>query len=317
MPDDPALRLGGADRQLVDLPAVGVILEARREHERLSRLREDLVSVEGLVPQIEVLDRGEEGARREWQRHVEVVGVTHAGERALVTMRPLFDHGVPEVVPRAAHPERVEDPLLHDLGVGLRRDLLDDRAEQEIRRVVVLGLRSRLELQVAAAILQDEVLDPVGIPAHVLEEAGKPRVAGDARRVVEQLVDRDLGARVLAVVGQGVGEGGVELQLAVPDELQHDRRGELLRDRGEAELRVGRVRDLPLEVREAEALLEDHLPVLGDEGRAVERADLLVPLQEGVDGGRLVVGEEADGGEDERRDRRAGRLQRRPLVATR
>ena len=203
-----------AEPDLPHAPAVAVVLQPRRVHQLAAFGREHLVRVERLIPEVEVFDRGVHRAGRVGQRHVEVGRVVVARGRPGVAGGALREQRGVAVVAGVLHAEGVEDALLQDLVVGLARHLLDDGAEEEVAGVVVVELRARLEFEVVAGELLDEVGDGVRVAALLGEEGGPPRVAGDAGGVVEELVDGDAPARVLAVVGQVVRELAVELDLA-------------------------------------------------------------------------------------------------------
>ncbi len=156
-----------------------------------------------------------------------------------------------------------EQFVLEVVGVRSSRGLLDHHPEQEVAAVVVGPLgpgRERLRL------LAHEVHHPVGGEVELLDVV--PRLAdrrevGDARRVVQELPQGGLIAD-LAEAGDVFRERIVELHLALLDEAQDRRRGELLRDRRDAADAVGAHRDVVLEVRDAiplrvrESALSEH-----------------------------------------------------------
>ena len=116
----------------------------------------------------------------------------------------------------------------------------------------------------------DEFLRCRRVAADDGAKTGEAGVVGNAGRVGEEMVDGDPVPVLLRVAGEIVRDVPIELQLPLLHELEDEHRGELLRNGAEAEFRVGCVRDVPFHVGEAVAFFEDHLPVLGDEDRAVE-----------------------------------------------
>lgn len=139
-------------------------------------------------------------------------------------------------------------------------------------------------------------------------ELGPAGIAGGAGGVGEQVVDRHPVAGVGRIVGQVLRDRVVERQLAFLHQLEDERGGELLRDRPQAKLGVGRVGHVPLHVGHPVAFLEDHLPVGGHQGGAVEEPVGMVGRQEPVDGpgigrGGAVLGQR--GAEREKQEQKA------------
>ena len=188
----------------------------------------------------------------------------------------------------------------------LPRDLLDDGAEEEVAGVVVPELGTRVELEVAAAVLEDEVPDFVGVAADVaLEKFGQARVARDAGRVVEQVVDRDACRPCPCGSRAGAGRASSSsdslpsstsciTRVAVNCLVIEPRRNLVSGVLGMFHSKSAR--PIPL--------LEDHLPVLGDQRAAVEGAHVVVALQQRPDGRGLVVGSQAPREEEQHHERR-------------
>ena len=110
----------------------------------------------------------------------------------------------------------------------------------------------------------------------------------DAAGVGEQLLDGHHGllGRVVREVAR---DGRVEVDLALFDELQDERGGELLGHRPDAVLGVGRVGDAPRHLGFAEAVFVHHLVARGEQDRAVEQADVVIGLHQRVDVGGDVL----------------------------
>ncbi len=119
MANGQPLGLAGADRPFADEPPVAVVLKVRREHPLLCRRGEHLVPVQRLIPEIEILDRRVQSPGRIGERHVEVVGVTHTEDAALVRSRPPLEEGRGQIVPGCAHAEGIENALLEHLRIAL------------------------------------------------------------------------------------------------------------------------------------------------------------------------------------------------------
>src|SRR5215469_14865908 len=93
------------------------------------------------------------------------------------------------IVTAVLHPKRIEYALLQSLLVRHSGNLLDDRPQQKVSRVVVLKFGAWLESQIAAAILLYKLLDSIRIAAHILEETWKACIAWNARCMSQQVVD--------------------------------------------------------------------------------------------------------------------------------
>jgi len=197
------------------------------------------------------------------RRH-DLVLIDHVARRAIRGARGITDLGVLE--PRG--PEQVRCEVLP---VRHPADALDDRSEDRIAAVRVLELAPRGELEWQGPERRQQVVhrDGVGAMLHQRLEAG---VARDPRGVREQLVNRDVLGRSW-IVGQMLGHGVLDGQLAGLLELQDRRRGELLGHRADAERGV-RGRDaVRFAIREPEAVPVQHLIVLHDQHVAAQRAD--------------------------------------------
>src|SRR5262249_53518355 len=117
----------------------------------------------------------------------------------------VFHQWLRMIVSAVAHAQRPENSRLQDLFILLSGHFLDDRAQQEISRIVVLEFASRRELQIAAAMLLDEVLVfEVVVPP--LVQVLRRCIAGDSGSVREQVMQRYLIARILAVVWERFGK---------------------------------------------------------------------------------------------------------------
>src|SRR5215217_4835168 len=152
------------------------------------------------------------------------------------------------IVAGVLHSEWVEDVLLQNLLVPFASDAFDDSAEQKVTGVVVGKFGTRLELEIAAGIVFHKLVNLVGIPADVLEEARLARITRNAGSVCEQVMNGHLISDVLAVLREVIGELAVELDLPLFGKLKNDGRGKLLGDRSESELRVGSVGNVPLHI---------------------------------------------------------------------
>ena len=214
----------------------------------------------------------------------------------------------------ALHAERLEDVLLDVLVERLARNDLDDvpaqrRGPVRIRRVRAIAEVGRrrpharrlvrrqpfAERQQIFGRAREQVAD-----AAVLEAAGVRHDVAHLHRLGEGRVDLEiLQVRV---------DVGIEIDLALLDQL-HDRRpGEQLRDRAGTEQRLRRIhRRALLRVLVAVALLEEHLAVLHDDDRgAGDRARLHLRVHEAVDERFHFF----DGGRAARRERPCGLLDR-------
>src|SRR6185369_10775272 len=86
----------------------------------------------------------------------------------------------------------------------------------------------------------------------------------------EQVMNGHLFSDVFAVVRQVVRQFTIQLNFALLDELKNDRRRKLFGDGAETKFGIRRVWNVPLHIREAKPALINHLPILGDEGRAIK-----------------------------------------------
>ena len=102
---------------------------------------------------------------------------------------------------------------------------------------------------------------------------------------------RAIVARIFSIVGQVIRDFRIELDLSLLDELHRQRRRELLRDRAEAKLRIGRIRNIPLHIRLPVRTFVNNLPILRDEGRAIELPVLVRERQHFLDLRRMVLGD--------------------------
>ena len=174
------------------------------------------------------------------------------------------------IVPGVVEAERLQDPLPEDIVVFLARHIFDDLPENEIARIVVRPVRARLELERHVPDDFDKLVRRERVTPLFLNELGKSGIARNPRGVVQEVVDHDLRTLLCRIAGQIGGDRGVEFDFAFLDQLQNDRRGEVLRHRADPVFRVRRIRHFPLDVRPAESVLVNHLAGLGDEHRAVE-----------------------------------------------
>ena len=203
------------------------------------------------------------------------------------------------------HGERIEDRLLQELGVALAGNALDDLAQHDIGGIAVFKLFSRGKAQflLAAENLKRfrggkfvgrgrTLRGPKVVLVNFPNE--KLLVLGETRGVMQQVADGD-GPGILRKFRAKFGEGIVELQL-VPFNQDHDGHGrELLCDRGQKELRVGRDGGADIEISKPEnfAVLD---PPIANEQRGHSRRVLLFPIvEQGVQarGQRLCMNADA------------------------
>ncbi len=129
-----------------------------------------------------------------------------------------------------AQPDALDDALVHLLGEGAARDLLDDQAGQQVVRVAVPPARPGGEVGLA---LESDVQEVTGVKVPVLTDVlvDECLVVGEPAGVLQELTDRDVAsveplpayeARQVAV------DRGVQADLPLADQLQHDHRGEHL-----------------------------------------------------------------------------------------
>jgi hypothetical protein len=124
-------------------------------------------------------------------------------------------------------PQRPGDALVDDLVPGLAGDLLDHRTDQHVAAVVVGPFLARLRRRGQVLELRDHLLRGVGFAGVRLDHPTRDvRVALDADRVVQELRDGGVGAR-LGEIGQELRQFVVERQFALGRQLQDDRRRKL------------------------------------------------------------------------------------------
>jgi len=80
-----------------------------------------------------------------------------------------------------------------------------------------------------------------------------------------QMMNRDLFPGIFSVVRKVIGNGVVELELALLNQLHDDHRAELLADGGEPELRICRVWDIPFPICETKAFAENDFSLVSDQ----------------------------------------------------
>jgi hypothetical protein len=136
-------------------------------------------------------------------------------------------------------PERLADPFGDGLVPGLAGDLLDDCAEHDIAAVIILPALAGLRRGGAAGSDGDEVGGAVGpqrrLAAH---EPGDLAEILDAGAVAQQLPDGGGRAGLREISGMKRDIGIVERDLALGDQLEDGRGGELLDDRAQLERSV-------------------------------------------------------------------------------
>ena len=239
------------------------LLGARGGKHRLVRIREERAPAADVAGRRPQLARRRPGAGLHADRVPDAVRV-RLREVALRCRRLRLE----------AHPrqsDRLEQALADVVPVRHARDALDDDAEQREREVGVvepgagrkhdLGLRERLEQLVRRREAERQ-------PRVVL------RLALQTRRVREQPPDRRRVCRALDVPVEAV----LEIELARVAQLHDRRRGERLRDRADAVLRVGRRLEVRLDVGGADRGLPDELAVAEDGGADARRALLALRL---------------------------------------
>ena len=134
-------------------------------------------------------------------------------------------------VRRLPQPERLEELRVEIRRVFLAGHLFDHHAEQDVAGVVVAVGRAGREVErVGGDELDDRVGRQFGVPGFL--PLGRAGIAMDARRVIQQLVDRNA-FPVQRELRHVLREVVVELQFTLVDE-PHDRGGgELLGDRAD------------------------------------------------------------------------------------
>ena len=285
--------------QVPGLPAVAVLDRlAVREHVRrrgpLERLRpQQLPGVESRVPLGEVVHRRDDRPRRVRLGHADPVGVLPGVALLLIAAGPARDDAGAVVERGLRHADDVEDALLQEGFVAHPARLLDDGAQQEVARVVVLVALAGGEVHGLALEVVDQLRDLV-VLADVGEEVRHVGVALDPGGVGQQVLDRD---RLAAgrVVGQELRDRVRDRELAFLDEHQEGDRRELLRHRADAEHHVRLDRYAQFEVRHAVGRAAEDLALPGhDDGHAGfaglgRGAEQLVDCRRGL-GGRHAGG---------------------------
>ena len=184
--------------------------------------------------------------------------------REAIADHPAGNHLVQGEVAAAGHARGLVDPLgqlLVPVGPGHG---LDHRAQHHEALVAVGGPRTGFIEQglrrEGRQKLGDARIGLAAVPPGPVEQGAK------ARRVVQQLADRDLprGVRV-RIVGQDVDEPGVQRELALADQAADDQGREALVGRAEMEAAVGRDPRAVVAVGHAEDGLVDHLAIRGDD----------------------------------------------------
>ena len=157
-----------------------------------------------------------------------------AGERAgqVVHAEALLVRLLREVR-RASHPQRVEDPRLHQRHPRLTAQPRDRLAEEREAEVAVVVALHRREHRAGAVVGRQQLLD-----RHARRTL-PPRPDGLAlhpRDVGQQRADR---RGAVPGLGHVLGDRVVEVEQSVVAALQDEHRGERLGDRADPELRVG------------------------------------------------------------------------------
>ncbi len=177
-------------------------------------------------------------------------------------------NGAMAIIATIAHAQRLEDLLVYRLLIRSTGDLLDDRAEQRVARVVVVPALARCELERAVLEGGDHLGGRLG-QRDCGPCFGKVGTARDARCVIEQVADRH---RIPCrwALGQMRANFVLDMQLPLLLELHNQHRGELLGDRRQPELGLRRIRHAVLTVRQPIALAEQRLASARDADRATE-----------------------------------------------
>src|SRR5688500_15627589 len=102
------------------------------------------------------------------------------------------------IVPGILHSQRIEDLFLEHLLIRLARHLLDNRSQKKVAGIVVNEFTAGLERQVVTGVFRDKVVDGEWVPADVVHEAGHAGVTGNSRSVIQEMVNSNLLANVLA-----------------------------------------------------------------------------------------------------------------------
>ena len=178
---------------------------------------------------------------------------------------------------RVEHPEAGEDLVEDVLAVAHARDLLDREAREHVADVAVAAVHAGLGERLLVSELRQEVLrldDRVvrGVAEELLVALARLLVGviRDAARVGQQVQQRHLRADRRALEVDVVVDRGLEVELALADQVEHRDAREELRDRRGVEARVHRVRDAPARRRETgRRFVEGRVAAL-DEHRAAE-----------------------------------------------
>lgn len=202
------------------------------------------------------------------------------------------------VITAVAHAQGLEQGLGDEVGIGFPADLLDHGGQHDIAGVGIGVLLARLEIERPVAEPRDQSLHRRGLHLQrlVVGKAGEVR---HARGVVQQAPHRHPvpGGRRIRQPGL---HRRVEIdQTALAQDHDGDS-GELLADRGQAELGVARVRNVPFAVGQAIAPVQQDLAVARHQHRTRE----LILVGRGADDlihPAHVLGQGRNGGQAQRR----------------
>jgi len=222
------------------------------------------------------------------------------GQQARVALRHSRRETIRAEEPRAEHDRRREHVFDDVVLVLLARRLGHDLAQHHVAAVAVLAPRPGIEQQRFRR--HEPVVVRVGCEGRLGRrgEVG-PEEVGDARLVIQQLVDGRRAGLLVRVVRQPLPDRVRQGEPALREELTHGRLREELADRGDVESRGRHHRHLRLGIGEAVGPLEDHLPVLRDGDHAGELARLRAAREVGVE--RAVEVGARHGSVDRRRRR--------------
>ncbi len=191
------------------------------------------------------------------------------------------DAGVgPAGKPGVPHAERAEDPYGGLVCVAVAGHLLDEQAEHGVVDVPVLlplagVVRRSLGDGRGHHLLRGEGLEAVGV--HLLGRRPEARAGTQPAGVGEQMTHRrGLGERRREQAGQVAGDGGVEIDTLLRDELEHDRRRDHLGGRAGPEARV-RQRGCPVR-RSRTPALPAQFPLPPTRIRAAETSPSGIPV---------------------------------------
>src|SRR5688572_11748039 len=95
------------------------------------------------------------------------------------------------IIPTTLHAKRLKYPLRDELLVTLARDLFDDVAEQNVAGVRIAKLRARLKIERLLFHQLHRRGYGRGQP-HATKEVGELCVVRNARRMGEQMMNRDV-----------------------------------------------------------------------------------------------------------------------------